>query len=179
LWSAPRDSVPAPSVIVGWTGHRPDVFRDPSEARDRVEQLALGAYGHTDVRFVCGGQRGVDLWAADIAQRLGIPFELVLPVPPSSFSSEWDDQERAHLLAHVSRAERVTVLDPRGERGLLAYDRRNEEIAYRSELLIAVWTGMRRGGTFYTLCAARRRGIPTRSVLLAPTLDPLEPGRGV
>jgi hypothetical protein len=60
---------------VAWTGHRPDLFRDPEAARQRVDDIARGLAQTTpEVTFVVGGQRGVDTGAAGTAHGLGIQF---------------------------------------------------------------------------------------------------------
>jgi hypothetical protein len=146
-------------MMVAWTGHRPDVFLDPTVARLHVDRIAGELLSDwTDVQFVCGGQRGVDAWAADAAMRNGVALHLILPIGPAFMTRGWADADRAALLDQTERAATVTVVDERALTGQLAYDRRNEALVQRCDLLVAVWSGIRRGGTFYTLCAARIAG---------------------
>ena len=148
-------------LIVGWTGHRPELFRDPQQAQAALERRAAGLVRESvDLHFVMGGQRGVDLWAGRFASAEGIPFDLILPVSASVFVSGWPEEDRRLLDRLVSRAERTEVVDWEAQQGPLAFDRRNERVAARCERLEVVWTGLRSGGTFYTLCAAWERGIP-------------------
>ena len=167
-------------MIVGWTGHRPDVFQRPELAQREVGRAADALLeGTPELEFVSGGQRGVDLWAADAARARGIPFHLVLPVPPRSLTRHWAPEERQALDDGVSHAASVAIIDADETEGPLAYDRRNEAIVRRSDRIVAVWTGVRQGGTFYTLSAARARGVAVEERRLAPAAMIRTAGRGL
>jgi hypothetical protein len=167
-------------MLIGWSGHRPDLFRHPHRARSRVEELAEQiARGEGGVEFVCGAQRGVDTWAASAAQRLGLPLHLVLPLGLELFTNGWRAADRRRLLGLVSAASSVIVIDPEGRLGPLAYDLRNEHVARRAQMLVVVWTGLRRGGTFHTMCAARRWATPVRDYSLEGTSRGPVLGRGL
>jgi hypothetical protein len=156
-------------VIVGWTGHRPDIFRDPSLARGEVERTADALAGRwSELEFVCGGQRGVDLWAAAAALTRSLALHLALPLPLDSLTTGWAPPDRQSLVDLHGRAASIEVADPENAEGALAYDRRNEAIVRRSGLIVAVWTGVRRGGTFHTLCAAWVQGVAVEERRLEP-----------
>jgi hypothetical protein len=129
--------------------------------------------------FICGGQRGVDLWAAEAGLALGIPVRLVLPRPPAVFCDGWTTIDRRRLEAAAAAAASHQIVDPENVLGALAYDLRNERIAARADRLVAVWTGIRRGGTFHTLCAARQQGRPVEEVKLEAARGQLGSGRGI
>ncbi len=118
------------------------------------------------VEFVCGGQRGVDQWAAEAARKHGVPFHLVLPTDLAPFSRDWLPVHRAALAKLMTLAASVESIDSRDELGSLAYDLRNEAVVRRADALVVVWTGLRWGGTFQTLCAARARGVHLDEVTL-------------
>src|SRR5690349_2548185 len=122
-------------MLVGWTGHRSDVFQSPDEARQRLERLAEHVLARwTNVTFLCGGQRGVDTWAAETATTRGVPFRIVLPVPPGPFTEGWNDRDREALAASMACAADVRTVDRSpplppggpvpGMGAALAYDRR-------------------------------------------------------
>jgi len=79
---------------------------------------------------------------------------------------DWLPAERSALLELVASAASVEVVDSVGTLGPLAYDLRNEAVLRRAGLLTVAWTGIRRGGTFHTICAARTRGLPVEEVVL-------------
>ena len=146
-------------MIVGWTGHRPDLFRDPAAAAARVDAAArdLVAHEHVDA-FLLGGQRGVDTWAALAAIALGVPFRLILPIDVGQFTSGWCRADRATLDHTLARAAEVRVA--------AGYTDRNRRIATGADVLVAVWTRVGRGGTAETVALARAAGTPVREIVL-------------
>ncbi|MPZ16222.1 MAG: hypothetical protein GEU73_17695 [Chloroflexi bacterium] len=167
-------------MMIAWTGHRPDMFADPSAAQQAVISKSREFLGREQgAEFVCGGQRGVDHWAATAALESGILLHLVLPTDVEQFTAGWPeaDQEMLHgLVVHTSTLQIVGTA--RVNRAL-AYDLRSELVVRRADRIVAVWTGLRQGGTFYTLCAAAVRGVPIASVLLPPAAAAALRGRGL
>jgi uncharacterized phage-like protein YoqJ len=160
-------------MIVGWTGHRPDLFRDPLAAAASVDAAARDLIAREQVdAFLVGGQRGVDTWAALAAMALGVPFTLILPVDVSQFTSGWTTHERALLEQTLAAAAEVRVA--------AGYSERNRQIATGADLLIVVWTRVGHGGTAETVGLARAAGTPVREILLdaAPTAGSAQ-GRGI
>ena len=149
---------------VAWTGHRPEYFADPAAVAAEVAALAaaLRAEYGAALAFHCGGQRGVDTWAAACAERLGLPLHLYLPLPFARFTADWDPAEVPALERSWAYARERVVVDPDGTLGAAAYSRRNWLLAERGELLVAVWTGLGGGGTAETIQAARQLGRPVR-----------------
>jgi predicted Rossmann-fold nucleotide-binding protein len=164
-------------MLIAWSGHRPDIFRAPHEAERGVQVRASRA--GPDAAFICGGQRGVDQWAARAARDLGLPFHLVLPMAPARFTADWEAADRDALGELAAAATSLEVVDESNNLGPLAYDLRNEGIVRRADALVVVWTGIRRGGTFHTLCAARMRGVPIEGVLLEGVRRQPAAGRGM
>ena len=148
-------------MIVGWTGHRPDLFRDPLAAAASVDAAARDLIAREQVdAFLVGGQRGVDTWAALAAMALGVPFTLILPDDVSQFTSGWTTHQRALLEQTLAAAAEVRVA--------AGYSERNRQIATGADLLIAVWTRVGHGGTAETVALARAAGTPVREILLDP-----------
>jgi hypothetical protein len=174
-------ATPAP-VRIGWTGHRPLYFRDPAAAEAAVYRTAADLQREFAgaLVFITGGQRGVDLWAAAAAQRLGVPFHLYLPMPLAQFAADWDAADRAALEQTWAAAAERRVLDEAGAFGPAAYTLRNQALAEAADLLVAVWTGRTGGGTHETVSFARALGKPIREVLLPGADVPSDPaGRGL
>src|SRR6266508_4655811 len=102
-------------MIVGWTGHRPDVFKEPESARRHVELMSEQIVGLSDeVQFVCGGQRGVDMWAAAAARTRRIRLHIVLPVPVQAFTADWLPSERRELNEVMASAASIEIVDDKG-----------------------------------------------------------------
>jgi hypothetical protein len=148
------------AMNVAWTGHRPELFPEPEIIAAAIVMRAgelrheLGAV----LAFHCGGQRGVDTWAATAAVRLGVPLHLYLPLPISRFAADWADDDRRVLEQSWASAVERVVVDPAGTMGPDAYTLRNRLLAEHCDLLIAMWTGRGGGGTAETIEIARGLG---------------------
>ena len=167
-----KPNVNRPSqAVIAFTGHRPDIFREPDLARATVERLARELQPMAR-RFLVGGQRGVDTWAAQAAITLGVPFTLILPIGPARFAADWSAEDRSMLDATLARAEDVQVAG--------TFSERNRRLATNADLLVAVWTGIGGGGTAETLALAEAAQTPIREVRLAaaPGADSAR-GRGI
>ena len=152
-------------MLIAWSGHRPDVFRDPRAAEATVTRL-VSEKAAAGVEVICGGQRGVDHWAVRAAIDVRISFHLVLPSEVPRFARDWSPHDRVALEGFAARATSIAVIDPAEELGPLAYDLRNEAIVRRADALVVVRTSVRRGGTFQTVSAARAKGIPVEELVL-------------
>jgi uncharacterized phage-like protein YoqJ len=153
-------------MIVGWTGHRPDIFRDPLAAREVVSTTAQHLVTQDNAeRFLVGGQRGVDTWAAQAAIALGLPFTLILPIEVAAFTRDWSAVDRASLNAVLARASDVRIVGTADDPAV-AYTERNRQLAIQADLLVAVWTQLGGGGTAETIALARAAGTPVRELVL-------------
>ncbi len=161
-------------MTVGWTGHRPDLFHDPGAARDALAATARHLVQRESARhFVVGGQRGVDTWAALEAVALGVSYSVILPCPIHAFAeASWTPDDRRTLARLLAGATDVQVA--------AGYSDRNQHVATSVDLLVAVWTGTRGGGTEQTLGFARAAGTPVREVRLEPAASAsTASGRGI
>jgi hypothetical protein len=149
------------SRIVAWTGHRPDIFRDPAGARALVEAEARVQKEAGATAFLVGGQRGVDTWAALAAIDLAVAFSVILPLDPVEFARDWVESDRRALHDTLGLATAVRVA--------AGYSVRNFELATGAQLLIAVWTATGGGGTAETIDFARQAGTRLREILLEPS----------
>jgi predicted Rossmann-fold nucleotide-binding protein len=159
-------------TVVAWTGHRPDLFRDPDAARQIVDRLARELADSGAARFLVGGQRGVDTWAALAAMAHDVPFSLLLPVPIEEFAQDWSEADRRLLLHTSTHAADVRVLG--------GYTERNQHLAREADVLVAVWTRTAGGGTAETIEHARQAGTPIREIVLDPSpIASSATGRGI
>ena len=164
--------MPLPHPLrIAWTGHRPEFFADPNTVREATlaRTAELQAAHGSMLAFYCGGQRGVDTWAAAAAERLGIALHLCLPLPVARFAADWSAEDRAALEQSWTYAVERRVTDPQGLLGAEAYRRRNRLLAERCDLLIAMWTGLGGGGTAQTMAFARDLGRPVEEHRFAPS----------
>lgn len=165
-------------MIVAWTGHRPDLFEDVYLACAAVNDQARNVVRTGRVqRFLVGGQRGVDTWAAQAAIELEVPFTLILPLPIEEFTADWPREDRQLLRQHADQADRLKVVGGMPE---LAFRERNRLLAASADLLVAVWTGRGGGGTAETVAFAQRLGTRVHEVRLnASATSASASGRGI
>ena len=128
-------------------------------------------------RFLVGGQRGVDTWAAEAAHRLGVPFSVYLPLPADEFAADWTLDDRCALDATLGWAAEVQVVG--GPTTDAAHTARNRVLGTSADLLVAVWTGTRGGGTAETIDFARAASVPIREERLPGSATAPLTGRGI
>ncbi len=163
-------------VRVAWTGHRPYYFRDPRSVERTVREVASGLkleFGPS-LEFLVGGQRGVDNWAALAAISLQVPYCLILPLPIPVFTRDWDHEDVATLMKVWEQAAARQIVDETGQAGPDAHDRRNDLLASEADLVVAVWTGLKAGGTYYTIRKAEALGKPVRYVMVEGSGKPVQ-----
>ncbi len=150
-------------MIVAWTGHRPDLFKDPDQARATVDAVAREFVEQKAVQFLVGGQRGVDTWAALAAIDLAVPFTVILPFNVGEFTCDWpaDGDDAAVLRYTLSLAREMRIANGSAER--------NRDLATGADLLVAVWAGVIGGGTEQTMRLALEAGTPIREIRLDPS----------
>jgi len=161
-------------MIVAWTGHRPDLFRHPNVAQAAVDRAAqtFAAQASDAVSFVVGGQRGVDTWAMQSAINYAIPFRVILPFAMAEFTSDWLEPDRSVLTSLLRHADAVGIAG--------GFSERNRGLVAEAQLLVAVWTGTRGGGTSETIDLARQVGTPVREILFeASQRASTATGRGI
>lgn len=158
-------------MICCCTGHRPKGFPFPygdDSAADRayrqaLRQSAVDAFTSCGVtHFISGMAMGVDMDFADIVLQLRdeyiYPVILECALPCMDQTAQWQARDRARYDAIVQRADIVTYTGDAYTADCLL--RRNRYMVDKSDLVIAVYNGMRRGGTWYTIGYAQKRRVP-------------------
>jgi len=129
-------------TTVAITGHRPE--RIPNI--HMVEHALAYAFHELEVEKVIQGMAaGVDLLAARTAFRMNIPF---ISARPWAGHTPRVADEYDYMMA-INNAIEVVDVDPSTSYpGAWVYQKRNEWMVDNAELVIAVWDGERKGGTF-------------------------------
>lgn len=157
------------------TGHRPQGFPFPYDLdnsyfltyldimKDTVEDLMYEGYTH----FISGMSDGVDLDFASEVERMsndfeGIILESALPYPLRMPLKATDNDVLRNSL--VDRSQKITVVSPQYFRSCM--QKRNRYMVDRSDLVLAVWNGEKRGDTWYTIEYANKTGKPVRYIML-------------
>lgn len=166
--------------IVAFAGHRPGEGpgRTPanlSSCRELIQQTlrklndaANDQGGH--IELLTGLAAGSDLEAAEVAEQMGIPVHVILPLPVDQFKADFaaDPQSWA-------RADRLIGVATAGDRGWTVrvtqgsldrpgcYHELAVQMLESCDLLVAVWNGLEEqgiGGTGEAVAHARRMLLP-------------------
>lgn len=160
------------------TGHRPKGF--PWDYRDvdcdsHQEYLeSLACFIDSLIRwkgfdyFICGGAIGADMDFADIVIGLRDNYyphiKLEIAVPCKNQDLKWTDEDKERYQKILKKADTVNVLSEKYTPSCMLD--RNDYMVNHSDLVIAIWNGGMRGGTFHTIKYAEKTGKPIEYILL-------------
>jgi len=146
---------------VAWTGHRD--LADPLMAGLLIEaECERLTREHPRPICITGGALGTDTLVAEYCLAAGLQYTIYLPFPPSVHTQHWSEPNRRHLQTLMEGAVYVGWLG--AEYDVALYLRRDEWMVRDADLVIALWSGRRSGGTYHTLSYARRCGVPVRTL---------------
>lgn len=162
------------------TGNRPSRFPFPRNESDpvyslyqtmlfsQIELLIQKGFTH----FISGMADGADL---DFSRQVlilrerqkGILLEAALPFPvrPRKESTPYTEVRDTVLL----QCDRKSTISPRYHPG--CYERRNRYMVDHADLVLAIWNGEEKGGTWNTIEYARSRGKPIQYLMLQDILS--------
>jgi uncharacterized phage-like protein YoqJ len=146
-----------------FTGHRPEYLPwgyDESDPRclalkDRLAQALEGAYARGYRHFICGMALGSDLYfgeAVAALRRVHADITLESAIPYLAQASAWPPDQQARRARLLDQCTHEIVVQHHYGPGCL--QRRNRYMVDRSSLVLAVYNGQGKGGTYTTLCYA-------------------------
>ena len=156
-----------------FTGHRPEKLpwrydeADPRCARLKrsLAQAVEDAYAAGFRHFISGMARGCDLYCAEavLALRETEPDILLECARPCETQADsWPAAERERYHAILERCDYETLVQHSYDRFCMI--RRNRYMVDRSGMLIAVYNGAPKGGTFQTLAYAMKKGLTVHTI---------------
>lgn len=145
------------NITVAFTGHR----NYDGSADAELRELLQGLYADGYRRFLCGMSWGFDLAAAEAVVELREQYtdvQLVAVEPYAWFGRLFrgDDAEQYERIK--AAADEVVVVGDSGEP--MDYIARNDYLVEYASAVVAWWSGVKRGGTAYTVKQARKTKIP-------------------
>ena len=156
-----------------FTGHRPDKLpwgedeTDPRCLRLKraVARAVEDAYVSGIRRFITGMARGIDLYCAETVLELrkaeqNVVLECARPCETQADS--WPEAERIRYRSILDRCDFETLVQHSYDRYCML--RRNRYMVDRSGLLIAVYNGVPKGGTFQTMAYAMKKGLAIHTI---------------
>lgn len=175
----PMSALPDSTPRIGVTGHRArDFNRDTARwAQTELHRVFTRLRDeHDAMQLNCGMANGTDLWAAVAALDLDLELDAYLPFEAEYQNARWNATERAmhlRLLGHAGNAfvSGTLPVHPDGmspaDKGratraamLALYHARNTELVNHSDVIVAVWSGRRHGGTYHALTEAASIQLP-------------------
>lgn len=157
------------------TGHRPEGFPFPREAddyqfcsyREMLKDLILSLINEGFDYFITGMAKGADLDLAKAVIDLrdnftNIKLEAALPYPIKSTQSPCDSTlEKRYCLKQCNIKTEVSGAYFRG-----CMQKRNRYMVDNSDMVIAIWNGEKKGGTWNTIQYAISKNKPVRYIML-------------
>lgn len=145
------------NITVAFTGHR----NYDGSADAELRELLQGLYADGYRRFLCGMSWGFDLAAAEAVVELREQYADVqlVAVEPYAWFGRLFRGDDAELYERIkATADEVVVVGDSGEP--MDYIARNDYLVEHASAVVAWWSGVKRGGTAYTVKQARKTKIP-------------------
>ena len=160
------------------TGHRPKGFgwdyRNKEHELHR-EYLAILEY---EVRkcvekgfnyFISGGAIGADMDFAETVMKVREEYpnvKLEIAVPCENQDLKWNEEDKKRYREILQKAAVVKKLSEKYTMGCM--QKRNRYMVDSSELVIAIWNGISKGGTYSTIQYADKKNVPMTLIGIFP-----------
>lgn len=145
-----------------FTGHRFVPYDKVPALREMLKATILEHYNRGIHRFYCGMAMGFDLLAAEtvLSMKIECPdIMLLAAIPYRGQCEKFTPYNKQRYYNILGEADEVVILSESYADG--CFLRRNDYMLSRAGHLIAYFDGVPKGGTFYTVRNAKRRGMPT------------------
>ena len=147
------------------TGHRPKGFpfkygidkQKHNSYLSMLEEkikLAIAEYGITN--FISGMAIGVDLDFAEIVLKMRnkYPITLECAIPCPNQTLKWNSADKLRYENILNSADEISLISQQYTPECML--KRNRYMVDKSQLVIAVFNGIKQGGTWYTINYAKR-----------------------
>lgn len=133
------------------TGHR--YIADNSLNRKAVNHLIDLAVESGIEKFLVGMSRGADFLFAEVLSKRELSWIAVIPCTDQTLF--WNESDRTLHKSLIDKADNMIVLHNKYKQGVMHY--RNEYMVEKSEMLLAIYDGSVRGGTYHTVGLALKK----------------------
>ncbi len=141
-------------MIVAFTGHRPE--RLGGRVNEVYSAIQAFLMEKNPSMVISGMAGGVDQLAAGWARALRIPWIAAVPFPGQH--TRWPKNHQDIYLKLLEDAKSIEVISESYSRDV--YQKRDEWMVDKCDLLAAVWDGKSYGGTYNTIEYAKKIGRP-------------------
>lgn len=152
---------------LAFTGHRPQNLQSDQIPwiREQLKKVVRKALDREFIRFISGGARGVDTWAAEAVLELRSYHDiwLCLAIPYDSQAAQWSKQDQERYSWLKSQADEIVVLHPNPtsfNQSKQYLHARNHWMCQQADAIVSVWNGAPSGGTAACTRYAQSLGLP-------------------
>lgn len=147
------------------TGHRPkgfpyqygvDIQKHNAYMQALSQKIVLAITEYAITNFVSGMAIGVDLDFAETVLELRNKYHLIqleCAIPCPNQTLKWNDTDKKRYESILKRADKISLISERYTPECML--KRNRYMVDKSELVIAVFNGIKKGGTWYTINYAK------------------------
>jgi len=155
------------------TGHRPNSFLISHYTPEMIIRMAndmvyvLKREFDNELFFNLGGAVGADQWVGNACIENKVPYKLYLPYHPSIQAKYWTKEQRKVLDDQLKNASAIEILEPdiNSKYSPHIYMERNKRMVDDGNLVMAFWTGRRKGGTYHAISYALKQSKLVLNVL--------------
>lgn len=160
------------------TGHRPQGFpfkygidkqKQYAYLQALAKKIELAIIDYGILNFISGMAVGADLDFAEIVLTLRdkYPITLECAIPCQNQTLKWSDTDKLRYDDILKRADEINLISKRYTPECML--KRNRYMVNKSELVIAVFNGIERGGTWYTINYAKKNNKKIEMIELCKT----------
>lgn len=160
------------------TGHRPQGFpfkygidkqKQYAYLQALAKKIELAIIDYGILNFISGMAVGADLDFAEIVLTLRdkYPITLECAIPCQNQTLKWSDKDKLRYDDILKRADEINFISKRYTPECML--KRNRYMVNKSELVIAVFNGIERGGTWYTINYAKKNNKKIEMIELCKT----------
>ena len=147
------------ALSCAFTGHRPNRLPFPNEEdpgcillKESLTEPIKGLIQGGVQNFLSGMAMGVDIWTAEIVlkmRRENPHLKLICVLPCPSQTDCWEVSMQKRYSAILAQSDKQFMISPVYKPGCM--QQRDRWMVEHADLLLAVYDGILRGGTAYTL----------------------------
>lgn len=142
------------------TGHRPERIKNQEIL---CKHLSIAFEDNNAFRVIQGMAPGVDLLAAKVAYLAGIPFVCAIPYPTHRGYVIKNYPDWLTLYDRVlTLADEAVFVSDQGSQW--AFQKRNEWMVDRADIVAAGWDGAKKGGTWNCVKYANQKNVPVQVI---------------
>ena len=148
--------------VVAFTGFRIEKMPFPEDAsnlkykefRKKLFEIITRLHELGYNEFISGMAQGFDTWCAEDVLALGASLECAIPFPEQD--ADWDSAAQQRRKEIIERSNVQTTIAPKFKKG--CYYERNRYMVDKASVVVAGYSGVKSGGTAYTVAYALKQG---------------------